>query len=63
MLIALPRAPMPHAVLIIYFTQSTNVANRLHIWALGDEQGAHCVLQSQANDGKGHHYNDWQCVR
>lgn len=35
MLIAMPRAPLPHAVLITYFTQSSNGANHPHI-ALGE---------------------------
>lgn len=48
MLIALPRASLPHAVLITYFTESTNVAIRLHISALGKEQGAqHAAVTCQ----------------
>lgn len=52
MLIALPRALLPHAGRITYFTQSTNVANRPHTSALGEELGA------AASDGQGHHDND-----
>lgn len=53
MLIALPMAPLPHAVLITSFTQSANVTNRLHISALGEDRGALCVAvacQRRARD-------------
>lgn len=51
MLIALPKASLPHVVLITYFTQSTNMANHPHI-------SATCEEPSNASDGQGNHDND-----
>lgn len=46
MLIALPRASLPYAVLITYFAQRANVANCPSISALGEQQDALCAANT-----------------